>query len=683
MNKHRYGVAILLISVTATITNGAQPARDYPIRPVPAHRVQFNDVFWRPRIEVNRTATIPVSFQMCEETGRIENFKVAAKLSDAKWTGIAGFNDSDVYKVMEGAAYSLMTHPDPKLATYLNRLVGWVAAAQEKDGYLYTEWTSRDRIAQPNPIRCCIPRDNKKWLSEKDSHELYNLGHMYEAAVAHWEATGDATFLNVAKKSANLLADTFGPGKMELPSGHPEIELALVKLYRATDDERYLQLAKFFIGVRGRSTKERPQLWGEYTQDQEPLVDQQKAVGHAVRAMYLYAAATDVAALTGDEPLQKAVDRLWENVVGQKTYITGAIGATAAGEAFGKDYELPNDKAYAETCANLATCFWNHRMFLLHGDGKYVDVLERALYNSAISGVALDGTTFFYPNPLSSKGNYSRSKWFDCACCPTNVCRFIPSVPGYAYATRDDTLYVNLFAAGTADVELAGGKVKVEQVTNYPWDERVTIKLAPQAAGLHIALKVRIPGWARGEAFPGGLYRFADDSSERFQLAVNNETFKGKVDKGFATIDRIWKPGDIVTLSLPMRARRVVAIEQVAADRDRVALMRGPVVYCVESPDLHVQDFDDLVLPDSAPLKGEYREDLLGGIGVITGAIRHSHQVSEERESAQGKKPPKQFSIMEEMEFRAIPYFAWANRGPSEMAVWIKRRAAGAVPHIK
>lgn len=671
----RSTLAALATCLYPLIAIGAEPIRDYPIRPVPAHRVHFRDAFWQPRLEVNRTATIPVSFQMCEETGRIENFKVAARLSDARWTGMAGFNDSDVYKVMEGAAYSLMTHPDAKLAAYLNRVVGWVAAAQEKDGYLYTEWTARDRIAEPNPIRCCIPRDNKKWLSEKDSHELYNLGHMYEAAVAHWEATGDASFLNVAQKSANLLADTFGTGKMELPSGHPEVELALVKLYRATGNERYLQLARFFLGVRGRPTDDRPQLWGEYTQDQMPLVEQQKAVGHAVRAMYLYAAATDVAALTGDKALQNVVDRLWANVIGQKTYITGAIGATREGEAFGKDYDLPNDTAYAETCANLATCFWNHRMFLLHGDGKYIDMLERALYNSAISGVALDGKTFFYPNPLASSGNYARSKWFDCACCPTNICRFIPSVPGYAYATRENALYVNLFAAGAAEFELAGGKVHVEQETSYPWDGRVTITLAPHSPGQKIALKIRIPGWARGDAFPSDLYRFADASAERYSLAVSGEAFSGAVENGFVTIDRNWKAGDTVALNLPMPVRRVVAHEKVEADRDRVALMRGPVVYCIESPDLPVRhQLLNLVLPDDKPLTSTFRKDLLGGVQVIDGVIQRIRQVSETtRESVKGEGKAKQFAITEEIAFTAIPYYAWANRGPSEMAVWLKR----------
>jgi DUF1680 family protein len=678
MNRTLIPLAAIAFCLSAPIARSAEPLRDYPIHPVPARQVRFADMFWAPRLEVNRTATIPFSFQRCEETGRIENFKVAAHQSDAKWTGMAGFNDSDVYKVMEGAADSLMTHPDAKLAAYLDRLVGWVAAAQEEDGYLYTEWTARDRIAQPNPIKCCIPRNEKKWLSEKDSHELYNMGHMLEAAVAHWEATGEKTFLNVAKKNADLLAGTFGPGKMELPSGHPEIELALVKLYRATADAQYLELAKFFVGVRGRTTKERPQLWGEYAQDQRPLVDQQKAVGHAVRAMYLYAAATDIAALTGDAALEAAVDRLWNNVVGQKTYITGAIGAASEGEAFGKDYDLPNDKAYAETCANLSTCFWNHRMFLLHGDAKYIDTLEQALYNSAISGVALDGKTFFYPNPLSSTGDHERRKWFDCACCPTNICRFIPSIPGYSYATQGNTIYVNLFAAGSANVDLAGGKVRIEQQTNYPWDGQVSISLRPERfkPDEKIALRIRVPGWARGQAFASDLYRFADDSPAQYSVKLNGESLKAPLEKGYITINRSWKPTDTVTLNLPMTVHRVVANEKVAADRDRVALMRGPIVFCVEWPDVKDGKVHDLALADATSLATEFRKDLLGGVQTIQGnALR---PLSSETSVAKGSPKDGEFELVtvnthEITSFTAIPYYAWANRGPGQMAVWLKR----------
>ncbi len=657
-------VVATLVLWNASSGIAVEPAHDYPIRPVPARHVQFRDTFWWPRLEVNRTATVPVSFQMCEETGRIENFKIAGGISKAKWTGMAGFNDSDVYKVMEGAAYSLMTHPDPKLAAYLNQLVGWVAKSQEKDGYLYTQWTARDRIAEPNPIRCCIPRDNKQWMSEKDSHELYNLGHMYEAAVAHWEATGDPSFLNIAKKSAELLLSSFGPGKLELPPGHPEIELALVKLYRATGDERYLSLAKFFLNVRGRPSDDRPKLWGPYTQDHAPLVEQQEAVGHAVRAMYLYAAATDVAALTGDDALRTAVDRQWASVFGKKTYITGAIGSTASGEAFGNNYELPNETAYAETCANLATCLWNHRMFLLHGDSEYIDMLERSLYNGVVSGVALDGKTFFYPNPLASSGKYARSKWFDCACCPSNICRFIPSIPGYAYAVEDRTVYVNLYVAGSAELELSNGKVRIEQQTNYPWDGRVTIKVTPQSPGQQFELRLRIPGWVTGSAFPmvgnpfsedeseQPLYSFLDEPPQESPTALLNGSESVPIHRQAFQIDRAWKPGDTLTLDLPMPVRRVVANDKVAADRGRVALMRGPIVYCVEWPDVEGSKVLGLSLPDDAELKTEFRQGLLGGVQVIVGET-----------SADGRRMP----------FVAIPYYAWANRGPGEMAVWLQR----------
>ena len=661
----------ITVGVMASITSTAcfAQSHDYPICPVPAHQVRFTDAFWAPRIEVNRTATIPFSFQMCEESGRIENFKVAGGLSGQNWSGMFGFNDSDVFKVMEGAAYSLMTRPDPPAAAYLNELVGYVAAAHEEDGYLFTAHTARERIADLKQLRCCYPRDGKRWLSLRDSHELYNVGHMYEAAIAHWEATGDKTFLNVATKNADLLVDTFGPGKVEIPSGHPEIELALVKLYRATGQERYLQLAEFLLEVRGRPSDERPQLWGEYSQDHQPLVEQEEAVGHAVRAMYLYAGATDVAALTGDQALADTIDRLWESVFARKTYITGGIGATAEGEAFGKDYELPNDSAYSETCANLATCFWNHRMFLLHGNGKYIDMLERALYNGAIAGVALDGKSFFYPNPLASTGGVQRSKWFDCACCPTNICRFIPSVPGYVYATRDDALYVNLFVAGSTELELAGGKVRVEQQTAYPWEGRVTIRIEPQQTGQRIALKVRVPGWARGEAFASDLYRYWDKPDQQATVTLNDEPVDADVEQGYVTIEREWQPEDVVEVNLPMPVRRVVAHESVESDRGRVALMRGPLVYCIEWPEVPGGQVSNLVLPVDSKLATEFRDDLLGGVQVVTGVARRIREAAEEQRDGSVKRIP----IIEELEFTAIPYYAWAHGGPGEMAVWLAR----------
>jgi hypothetical protein len=648
----------LALAAEATVCSAAN-AVDYPIRPVPAHHVQFSDSFWQPRLEVNRTVTIPYSFQLCEETGRIENFKVAAGTSDKKWTGRFGFNDSDVSKIIEGASYSLMTHPDATLEAYIDKLIGYMAAAQEEDGYLDTVWTARDKIDNPANIICCYPK-GQKWVESSVSHELYNLGHMYESAAAHYEATGNRNFLDVATKSADLLTHTFGPGKLEVPPGHPEIELGLVKLYRATGNDDYLELAKYFVELRGTPTDDRPKLYGDYSQDHKPLIEQDEAVGHSVRAMYLYAGAADVAALTGDTQLKAAVDRIWENVVDKKTYVTGGIGAKGQGEAFGKNYELPNRTAYCETCANLATCYWNERMFLLNGDAKYIDVIERALYNSVISGVSLDGKAFFYPNRLSSRGDEARSKWFDCSCCPTNLCRFIPSVPGYAYAVTDDVLYVNLFVAGTTELEVGDKRVLIEQKTRYPWDGHIEIVVKPATAGDLFALHVRIPGWAQGEAWPSDLYSYLGESSERPTLKVNGKDVEIKTVNGYAIITRAWQPFDTVTLDLPMPVRRVVANEKVEADRGRVALMRGPLVFCVEGVDVAGGKVGDLVLPDDAPLATEFRSDLLGGVQVITGEAEHA-------------TPKDQAADAEKVRFTAIPYYAWANRAQGEMAVWLAR----------
>lgn len=646
------------LALVASVSNAQ--SLDYPIRPVPAHEVRFSDAYWQPRLEINRTVTIPFSLRMCEETGRIENFRVAAGLSDKKWTGRFGFNDSDISKTVEGAAYSLMTHPDPKLQSLVDKLLADVAAAQENDGYIFTAWTARDKIDDPNRIYCCYPQKHK-WLELSSSHELYNLGHMYESAVAHYEATGETAFLDVARKSADLLLETFGPGKLEIPPGHPEVELGLVKLYRATHDKRYLDLAKYFLDIRGTPTKDRPQLWGEYSQDHKPLREQDEAVGHAVRAVYLYAAATDVAALTEDQSLVSAVDRLWENVAGKKQHITGGIGATSKGEAFGPNYVLPNLTAYNETCAGIAICYWNHRLFLLHGDARYIDMLERTLYNNVLDGVSLDGDKFFYPNPLASTGKNARSTWFDCSCCPTNICRFIPSVPGYVYATQENQFWVNLFVEGSAEVKLASGKVQVKQTTRYPWDGQVEITVQPAQEGQQFALHVRIPGWARGEVFPSDLYRYLNESTEVSTLAVNGQEVSNEVKDGYATIDRTWRSGDLVTLQLPMPVRRVVAHENIEADRGRVALVRGPIVYCVEWPDVPDGDVANLVLPDKASLSTEFRPDLLGGVQVITGSA--DSQVSES---------PVQFA--------AIPYYAWAHRGKGEMSVWLVRDPDAAKP---
>jgi DUF1680 family protein len=663
--KHRSVVwAVTGFAAFLCATTCPAQQHDYPIRPVPAHQVHFADAFWSPRLETNRTATIPVSLQLCEDTGRVENFRVAAGKSNKSWTGEFGFNDSDVYKVLEGASYSLMTRPDPKLDAYVDRLIGLIADAQEDDGYIYTAWTARDRIAGKQI--CCMPGE-QQWVRLRDSHELYNLGHMYEAAVAHWQATGKTNFLDVATKSADLLVREFGPGKLEIPPGHEEVEIGLVKLYRATGRQEYLDLAKFFVDLRGVPSDDRPQLWGEYNQDHKPFQKQTEAVGHSVRAMYLYSGATDVAALTGDATLVKAVDGLWNDVVGTQLYLTGGIGARGENEGFGHRYELPNISAYNETCAGIALCFWAHRMFLLHGDAKYIDVLERTLYNNVLSGVALDGREFFYPNPLASRGDVARSKWFACACCPTNICRLIPSVPGYAYGTRDKELFVNLFVAGTADIELADGKVHVTQEADYPWDGNVKIAVEPAKPGQEFAMRVRVPGWAQNQVVDGDLYTYLDKPpSEKPQLKLNGKPLDATPGAdGYAVIaERAWQPGDTVTLELPMPVRRVVANPKVAADRGRVAIMRGPLVYCIEGVDVKGGKVLGLVLPDDAPLDSNFQKDVLGGIQVVTG-------MAETVEAAANDEPQEAKSLS----FTAIPYYAWAQRGNAEMIVWLARNA--------
>ena len=413
------------------------------------------------------------------------------------------FDDTDPYKVLEGASYSLAVHPDPKLSAYLDSLIALFAAAQEPDGYLYTTRTIDP--AHPHPWA-----GTNRWVNEENlSHELYNAGHLFEAAAAHYQATGKTNLLNVALKEANLLCQTFGPGtnQLHLWPGHEIVEMGLVRLYRVTGDPRYLDLAKYFIDVRGSHPG-----GDDYHQSRIPPVNQTEAVGHAVRAGYLYSGMADVAALTGDPQYIRAIDAIWENVVGKKLYLTGGIGARPKGEAFGDNYELPNLTAYNETCAAVANVFWNERLFLLHGDAKYVDVLERTLYNGLLSGVSLDGTKFFYPNPLESDGSHQRSPWFGCACCPGNITRFLPSLPGYLYAQSGDTLYVNLYAGSTASVTLESGRtLEITQETRYPWDGAVKITVQQDWwKSMQFTLKVRIPGWARNEAVPGGLYTFCD-----------------------------------------------------------------------------------------------------------------------------------------------------------------------------
>jgi DUF1680 family protein len=653
----------LLVFLAFSATAYAQ--RDYPVKPVPFTSVHFNDVFWAPRIEINRAVTIPFAFGKNEETGRVGNFDRAATalrgepLADRKAPGYP-FDDSDVYKVIEGASYALSVQPDPKLDAYVDGLIAKIAAAQEKDGYLYT--TRAIDPVHPHPWA-----GTKRWELEKvDSHELYDLGHLYEAAAAHYQATGKRNLLDIALKSATLLQNTFGPGKESIWPGHQITEMGLAKLYRVTGDAAYVNLAKFMLDVRGPDGSRGA--GRTYNQSHIKVVDQTEAVGHAVRATYMYSGMADVAALTGDQAYVTAIDKIWENVAGKKLYITGGIGATGAGEAFGKNYELPNMSAYNETCAAVGNDYWNQRLFLLHADARYIDVMERTLYNGLISGVSLDGKSFFYPNPLESNGQHERSPWFGVACCPGNITRFLASVPGYVYAQRGDQLYVNLYVASSAEIKMDNGRtVKVTQSTRYPWEGSVALTVTPDQPG-RLALNIRIPGWARNEPVPSDLYRFADRVADTPTVKINGKSVALQLNKGYVTIDRAWEAGDRVDLNLPMPVRRVVANGEVGADQGRVALQRGPLVYTAEWVDNPNGKVRNLMLPDSAKLTAEYDAKLLKGVTVIKG------RAVSLQTGADGKVQRT------DQEFTAIPYYAWTNRGRGQMMVWIPNNDASARP---
>ena len=639
---------------TNTHPQGASAKRDYPIKPVPFTAVHVHDEFWSPRIEINRNVSIPTAFAQCERTGRIENFVRAAEvlrgenLQDKHPPGYP-FDDTDAYKVIEGASYTLAVRPDPKLEAYVDSLIAKIAAAQEPDGYLYTTRTIDPQ--HPHPWA-----GTERWQNEEVlSHELYNLGHLYEAAVAYYQATGKRSLLDVAIKSANLLTRTFGPGKRRIYSGHQIVEMGLVKLYRVTGDEQYLALAKFFLDCRtgGKS----------YNQADLPVVDQTEPEGHAVRATYMYSGMADVAALTGDQAYLHAIDEIWSNLVAKRIYVTGGIGAIGAIEGFGADYELPNMTAYNETCAAVGEDFWNQRLFLLHGDARYIDVFERTLYNGLLSGVSLDGQTYFYPNPLESIGQHRRSPWFGVACCPGNITRFMPSVPGYVYAEQGSTLYVNLFMSNSASIKLDDGPtVGISEETRYPWDGHIKITLQPKNSQV-FTVKVRIPGWARGEAMPGGLYRFENASLQQpVTLQVNGNSVKIALDKGYATVSRHWRAGDTIELTLPMPIRRLLAAGEVSADRGRVALQRGPLVYCLEWPDSPDKRVRNVLLADTAKLNAVWKPELLGGVEVVeANAVSYRYEKNGQLQHVQET-------------LSAIPYYTWANRGQGEMEVWIAER---------
>jgi len=629
--------------------------KDYPIQPVPFTQVHVNDSFWEPKMEVNANITIPYVLAQCKANGRVDNFLRAAKLLSGDQLSEFPFDDTDIYKVIEGASYAMEVKSNPKLEKYIDTLIGIIGAAQEKDGYLYTFRT----------VNAKKPHEwigKKRWENEEIlSHELYDAGHLYEAAVAHYQATGKKSLLNIALKNADLLVRTFGYGKEEKYPGHQIVEIGLVKLYRVTGNKQYLDLAKFFLDVRGPKGE-------SYNQADKRVVDQHEAEGHAVRAAYMYTGMADVAALTGNQQYLHAIDDIWNDVVDKKLYITGGIGATGNGEAFGDAYDLPNMSAYAETCAAIANVYWNSRMFLLHGDSKYVDVLERTLYNGLLSGVSLNGNRFFYPNPLASVGQHQRSAWFSCACCISNMARFLPSVPGYVYAHDKNDLYVNLFMSNSSDIVLDAGKINIIQTTNYPWNGKVDLTVNPEKS-TGFTLRVRIPGWAIAKPVPGDLYTFMDANPQLVTISINGKKVTYQTEKGYAVLNRTWKKGDKVTMDLPMETQKVIANQQVKADRDRFVFERGPIVYCLEGPDNRDSTVQNITVDKMAVSNALYRPNLLNGVEVITA-----------KGTGSKRRINSDALLQTDQDVTAIPYYAWANRGSGEMTVWIPYEASASMP---
>ena len=673
---------LLLTAVAAfAISDGLQAQETtanggYPITQVPFTSVKVDqNSFWGQRIKAAREVTIPLAFSKCESEGRYSNFVKAANPSDeydvSKFMGFS-FDDTDVYKTIEGASYVLQTFPDKKLEAYIDSVLDIVAAAQEPDGYLYTARTI-------NPKKPHGWSGTKRWEKVEDlSHEFYNLGHMVDAACAHYQATGSTKFLNIARRYADCVVREVGdkPGQACVVPGHQIAEMALARLYVLLNSDeyikkskkttlpsegqgggffspdKYLEQAKFFLDYRGKTSFKT-----QYSQSHRPVTRQNEAVGHAVRAGYMYSGMADVAALTGDSAYIKAIDNIWNNIVQKKYYITGGVGATNHGEAFGGNYELPNLTAYNETCAAIAMVYLNQRMFLMRGDAKYIDCLERTLYNGVISGMAIDGGTFFYPNPLESRGGYERKAWFGCACCPSNLCRFIPSLPGYAYAVKDNDLFVNLYTANTSTVNIGGKSVTLEEQTKYPWDGDISIKIAKTKAK-QFRMMVRIPGWVRGDVVPSDLYAYADGKQLGYKVSVNGEEVSGELENGYLAIDRKWKKGDEVRIHFDMSPRLVKANRKVVADRGRLAVERGPLVYCAEWPD-NKFNFFHFVMNKNPQFVLANQPALIGGIKQLKldGRVLSF--------DSSGKLQATDAILT------MIPYYAWAHRGQGNMQVWI------------
>jgi len=644
-------IKLLAVTLLSLLIHG------YPIDPVSFTSVKVTDAFWGQRLKASREVTVPLAFSKCEETGRYDNFVKAARPGPENEVKGYSFDDTDVYKTIEGASYLLQTYPDKKLEAYIDSVLVLVAAAQEPDGYLYTARTM-------NPENPHEWAGNKRWEKvEELSHEFYNLGHMVEGAIAHYQATGKKTFLDIAIRYADCVCREIGEGPEQVVAvpGHQIAEMALAKLYLVTGDEKYLDQAKFFLDKRGYTSRK-----DLYSQAHLPVIEQEEAVGHAVRAAYMYSGMADVAALTGDKSYIDAIDRIWENIVTKKYYITGGIGATNHGEAFGKNYELPNMTAYCETCAAIGNVYVNYRLFLLHGQSKYYDVLERTLYNGLISGVSLDGGAFFYPNPLESAGQHQRQPWFGCACCPSNISRFIPSLPGYIYAVKDNSLYVNLFMSNTVTSRIEGKEMILSQQTNYPWEEGVRITI-DKATGKNVILRIRIPGWVQNQPVPGDLYSYADNLKPSYSIKVNGAEVTGALIEGYFCIDRKWKKGDCVEVHFDMEVRTVKANENVEADRGRVAVERGPLVYCAEWPDNEF-DLRSVLVNRTPEFKVISAPDLLNGINMLETPAQELTYNHDGR------------LVTRDVVLSLIPYYAWAHRGKGSMMVWLPWEVSAVKP---
>lgn len=617
---------------------------NYPITAIDIRNVVINDNFWLPKIKLIQDTTIKFAFDKCKAEGRMDNFLIAGGRLEGTTKGKMPFDDTDLYKIIEGASYSLISTPNKNLDAYLDSIISIIEIGQEKDGYI-TTWFTIDRMKPP--AWWANPSPNR-WEFEVTNHELYNSGHLFEAAAAHYWATGKRNFLDIAIKNADLLVNNFGPNKLRIPPGHQIVETGLIKLYQITKNKSYLNLSKFFLDLRGDSTSHK--LYGEYSQDHLPVVDQSEAVGHAVRAVYMYAAMTDIAAIYGDKSYLHAVNKIWENIVNKKMYITGGIGSRHDGEAFGDNYELPNLTGYNETCAAIGNVHWNQRLFQLTGNSRYYDVIERSLYNGLLSGISADGINFFYPNPLESDGSYkfnqgacTRQSWFDCSCCPTNMIRFLPSIPGLIYSTYNDSLYINLFISNKSSFKINDHEIKLVQTTNYPWDGKVNFKIK-SSSDSKFTVKIRIPSWVNGEVLPGDLYNYINDTPNKITLKVNGHESTFDVDKGYAIITRNWKDEDNIELMIPMNIRKVTAHEKVVDNLNKVAFEYGPIVYCAEQVDNN--NIDNLLFDTDALTNLGDKFLLTENIKVING------------QAAQN-------------DFTLIPYYLWSNRGIGKMKVWL------------